>query len=364
MNLQDDKKNLPEPAEQEFSILEHESQKAKEAKASSAAKTSKKEINAKKAAPTKKQKANKPKKEVGEKINPELEFDPQNPPQDSSVKILNRGELKKLLKANNKPWPKDANAHLDNTEGYIVEVENLTKTYISGNVATNVLKGISFSIKRGEIAILYGKSGSGKSTLLNIMSALDRPTSGKIVVNNISLPYLSDRKQTMFRRKNISFIFQNYNLLQNLNSYDNVETGAYLQADKSKKINIRKLFKEFDLLECMYKYPSQMSGGQQQRVSILRALAKNSEIIVADEPTGALDEKTGKIVLKILQEINRDYHSTIIIVSHDPDIAELADKVIWLENGKIREIKEQKRKSLISEQPNIVVAEQEESNSK
>lgn len=158
------------------------------------------------------------------------------------------------------------------------------------------------------------------------------------------MPYLSNRNQTLFRRENISFIFQNYNLLQNLNSYDNVETGSYLQSDKSKRLDIKKLFVDFDLEQCMYKYPSQMSGGQQQRVSILRAIAKNSEIIVADEPTGALDENTGKIVLKLLQQINKEYKSTIIIVSHDPDIAAIADKVIYLELGHVKNIVEQERK--------------------
>lgn len=264
-----------------------------------------------------------------------------------SVTVLDNKTLKEFKKSNNKPRPKDKDTYEKNQEGYIVEVSDLRKTYLSGNVATEVLKGISFKIKRGEIAILYGKSGSGKSTLLNIISALDRPTSGKVIVNDISLPYLSNRNQTLFRRENISFIFQNYNLLQNLNSYDNVETGSYLQSDKSKRLDIKKLFVDFDLEQCMYKYPSQMSGGQQQRVSILRAIAKNSEIIVADEPTGALDENTGKIVLKLLQQINKEYKSTIIIVSHDPDIAAIADKVIYLELGHVKNIVEQERKWLI-----------------
>ncbi|ENY69165.1 ABC transporter ATP-binding protein [Metamycoplasma auris 15026] len=264
-----------------------------------------------------------------------------------NIKVLDAATLKKYKLANNKPRKKDGQEKKTNSEGYIVEVDNVKKTYLSGNVATDVLMGVSFKIKRGEIAILYGKSGSGKSTLLNIISALDRPTSGDVVVNDVSLPYLSDSKQTIFRRDNISFIFQNYNLLQNLNSYDNVETGAYLQRNKTKHLDIKKLFKDFDLEECMYKYPSQMSGGQQQRVSILRAIAKNADILVADEPTGALDEKTGQIVLKILQEINRDYGTTIIIVSHDPDVALLADKVIYLELGRIKEIISQERKWLI-----------------
>ncbi|WP_427867223.1 ABC transporter ATP-binding protein [Mycoplasmopsis arginini] len=264
-----------------------------------------------------------------------------------TVKVLDKNTLKQYKLANNKPRKKDGLEKEKNSEGNIVEVSDVKKTYLSGNVATDVLKGISFSIKKGEIAILYGKSGSGKSTLLNIISALDRPTSGKVIVNDVNLPYLSDSKQTLFRRNNISFIFQNYNLLQNLNSYDNVETGAYLQKDKAKHLDIKKLFKDFDLEQCMFKYPSQMSGGQQQRVSILRAIAKNADILVADEPTGALDEKTGQIVLKILQEINRDYGTTIIIVSHDPDVAQMADKVIYLELGHIKDIILQDRKWLI-----------------
>ncbi|BAQ54571.1 ABC transporter ATP-binding protein [Mycoplasmopsis arginini] len=264
-----------------------------------------------------------------------------------TVKVLDKNTLKQYKLANDKPRKKDGLEKEKNTEGNIVEVSDVKKTYLSGNVATDVLKGISFSIKKGEIAILYGKSGSGKSTLLNIISALDRPTSGKVIVNDVNLPYLSNSKQTLFRRNNISFIFQNYNLLQNLNSYDNVETGAYLQKDKAKHLDIKKLFKDFDLEQCMFKYPSQMSGGQQQRVSILRAIAKNADILVADEPTGALDEKTGQIVLKILQEINRDYGTTIIIVSHDPDVAQMADKVIYLELGHIKDIILQDRKWLI-----------------
>ncbi|WP_412031744.1 ABC transporter ATP-binding protein [Metamycoplasma buccale] len=268
------------------------------------------------------------------------------------VKVLDPTTYKKVKLANDKPRKKDEFYHEVNTENNIVEVENLTKTYLSGNVATEVLKGITFKIERGEIAILYGKSGSGKSTLLNIISALDRPTSGKVIVNNVNLPYLTNRKQTSFRRENTSFIFQNYNLLQNLNSYDNVETGSYLQSDKKRRLNIKELFKKFELEDCMYKYPSQMSGGQQQRISILRAIAKNSEIIVADEPTGALDEKTGKLVLQILQQINRDYKATVIIVSHDPDVAIMADKVIYLENGQIKEIKKQERLWLIPKEEN------------
>ncbi len=272
-----------------------------------------------------------------------------------TVKVLDNATLKKYRNANEKPRKKDVNFHKKNAKNFIVEVENVEKTYLSGNVATDVLKGINLQIERGEIAILYGKSGSGKSTLLNIISALDRPTNGSVIVNNVNLPYLSDAKQTLFRRENISFIFQNYNLLQNLNSYDNVETGAFLQKDKSKHLNIKQLFKEFDLEECMYKYPSQMSGGQQQRVSILRAIAKNAEIIVADEPTGALDEKTGLIVLKILQQINQKYGTTIIIVSHDPDVAAMADKVIYLELGNIKEIKKQERKWLIDKENQLNV---------
>ncbi|UUD36888.1 ABC transporter, ATP-binding protein [Mycoplasmopsis californica] len=247
--------------------------------------------------------------------------------------------VRMISKANKKPRAKDENKDLKNTDDNIFDIQNVTKYYLSGNVLTNVLKNISFTIKRGEYVAILGKSGSGKSTLLNLMSGLDRASNGNVIVNNLNLPYLSDNKLTKFRRNNVSFIFQSYNLLQNLTSYDNVMSGAYLQKDKTKLLNIDELFKEYDVEDVKYKFPSTMSGGQQQRISILRALIKNAPIIFADEPTGALDPGTAKIVLESLDGINKKYGTTIVMVSHDKKVEELADKVIYLKNGYIEKIR-------------------------
>ncbi|MGV2392637.1 UNVERIFIED_CONTAM: ABC transporter ATP-binding protein [Campylobacter lari] len=268
---------------------------------------------------------------------------------DNVFEILDRTSEKKniqvpkkvtslLKKINTKKRKKDEFADEKNSPDTIIEVKNVSKYYINDNVVTRVLKNVSMDIKKGELILIYGVSGGGKSTLLNLISGLDRPTKGNIIVCDNNLPYLSDSELTIFRRKHVSFIFQNYNLLANLNAYDNVDTGSYLQKDPSKKVDIPNLFKRFEMEEEMFKFPSQMSGGQQQRVSIMRALAKNSEIIFADEPTGALDESTTKIVLKLLYEINKETGSTVVMVSHNPLMSVIADRVVHVVKGKIAKI--------------------------
>ena len=251
------------------------------------------------------------------------------------IEASNR-EINKLKRSNNHPRKKDGGEKLINHDGYLIELSNVSKDYSSGgNKITKVLHKVDLKIKPGEFVLLYGKSGSGKSTLLNIISGLDRPTSGDVVVCNKNLPYLNSFELTKFRRDNLSFIFQQYHLLNNITGYENVETGQILQKDKNHQINLVALFKEFDLLDVMNKYPSQMSGGQQQRISILRALAKNADIIFADEPTGALDKKTSTIIMETLKKINREQGKTIIMVSHDPDIVQYAQRKIVLQKGKI-----------------------------
>ncbi|WP_406614454.1 ATP-binding cassette domain-containing protein [Mycoplasma corogypsi] len=278
------------------------------------------------------------KKGAGFKITKNNIFEALNANGGSNRAIVDRSMARKLRAASNKKRKADEFKNLKNTEGAIIEVKDVSKYYLSGNVVTRVLKNVSLTINRGEFVLIFGKSGGGKSTLLNLISGLDRPSNGHVVVCDKNLPYLSDLKLTLFRRENVSFIFQNYNLLQNLNGYDNVETGAYLQKDKSKKLNINDLFTEFDMEDVKNKYPSQMSGGQQQRISILRALAKNADIIFADEPTGALDEKTSEIVLSYLYDINKKYGVTIVMVTHDPTIKDIADKVVYVKGGKISNI--------------------------
>ncbi len=243
-----------------------------------------------------------------------------------------------LNRINSRPRKKDEGFHTKNTPGTVIEVKNASKYYVNDNIVTRVLKNVSMDVKQGEMMLIYGVSGGGKSTLLNLISGLDRPTKGDVIVCDENLPYLSNNKLTSFRRKHVGFIFQNYNLLANLNAYDNVETGGYLQTDKSKKLDIIELFKKFEMEEEMHKFPSQMSGGQQQRVSIMRALSKNSEIIFADEPTGALDESTTKIVLRILYEINKQNGTTVVMVSHNPVMAAMADRIVYVVEGRIQKV--------------------------
>lgn len=230
---------------------------------------------------------------------------------------------------------KDGNENLTNSTGNIIEVQNVTKIYSTGNVLTRVLNNINLEIKAGEIVLILGISGGGKSTLLNLISGLDRPTKGNIIVANKNLPYMSDREITKLRRDKVSFIFQNYNLLENLNAFDNVMTGAWLQKDLSRRLNLTDLFKEYGMSDEINKFPTEMSGGQQQRVSIMRALSKNAEIIFADEPTGALDEQTTRIVLNSLYKANRDWKTTVIMVSHNPAMSAMCHKVVHIEKGNI-----------------------------
>ncbi|MCE6062007.1 ABC transporter ATP-binding protein [Mycoplasmopsis agalactiae] len=243
-----------------------------------------------------------------------------------------------LNKINSKKRKIDDGFYTKNTPGLVIEVKNASKYYVNDNIVTRVLKNVSMDVRQGELMLIYGISGGGKSTLLNLISGLDRPSKGDVIVCDENLPYLSNNKLTLFRRKHVSFIFQNYNLLANLNAYDNVETGGYLQTDKNKKLDIVEMFKKFEMEEEMHKFPSQMSGGQQQRVSIMRALSKNSEIIFADEPTGALDESTTKIVLRLLYEINKQNKTTVVMVSHNPVMAAMADRIVHVVEGRISKI--------------------------
>ncbi|QSF13502.1 ABC transporter ATP-binding protein [Mycoplasma sp. Mirounga ES2805-ORL] len=246
--------------------------------------------------------------------------------------------IKFIKSINKKKFPKDENKLLKNTEGNIIEVQNVSKYYVSNNIATRVLNDVSLSIKNGELILIYGISGGGKSTLLNLISGLDRPTKGNVIVCDNNLPYLTNSQLTKFRRNHVSFIFQSYNLLSNLSSYDNVMTGAYLQKDPERKVDIPDLFKKFNMQDEINKFPAQLSGGQQQRVSIMRALVKNTELVFADEPTGALDEDTTKMVLNVLWDLNKNNKTTVVMVSHNPGMAKMADRVITMRNGKVAKV--------------------------
>jgi putative ABC transport system ATP-binding protein len=222
---------------------------------------------------------------------------------------------------------------------HIIELHNVKKAYTNTDVVTPVLKGIDLKLDRGDFIVILGPSGSGKTTLLNTISGLDKVSEGDVFVLGANLSLLKDSHLTRFRRDYVGFIFQQYNLLTNLTAKENAEVGENLSRQKNKDLTIEDIFETIGMKEQMNKYPHQMSGGQQQRVSIARALAKNPEILFGDEPTGALDEEMGRRVLQILVDINKKYHTTVIIVTHNPNIADIANTVIHVKNGLIDEIK-------------------------
>ena len=214
-------------------------------------------------------------------------------------------------------------------------LKNVNKIYKTGDIETYALKNISLEIKQGEFLVILGPSGSGKSTLLNVISGLDIPTSGEISYNDEIISNYDSKKLTKFRRDNLGFTFQQYNLLQNLTVKENIEIGANIGKNP---FSIDEIMQKIGIESEKDKYPYQLSGGQQQRVSIARSIAKNPNILFCDEPTGALDEVTGKQVLDILQKMNKELKTTTVVITHNPNIALMADRVIKMNSGRIEEI--------------------------
>lgn len=214
-----------------------------------------------------------------------------------------------------------------------LEISNLKKSFGSDENRTEVLKGINFSAEKGEICVLLGPSGSGKSTLLNIIGGIDNADSGYISVDGEKTEDMSEKKLTEYRRKHLGYVFQMYNLIPNLNVKENIEVGAYLS---NKALDIDDLLHTLGLFEHRYKLPNQLSGGQQQRTSIGRAIVKNPDILLCDEPTGALDFATSKEILKLIEDVNKKYGNTVIMVTHNDAIKNMADIVIKLRDGQIR----------------------------
>jgi putative ABC transport system ATP-binding protein len=223
----------------------------------------------------------------------------------------------------------------------IIKVENLTKEYKNSGNNMKAIDNINLEVEEGEIIVILGPSGSGKTTLLNLISGLDKKTSGKIFYENKDISKYSDSKMTRFRKKNLGFIFQTYNLLEHLNVYENILVGRKLG---KKNIDINEIMSIVGLKKHAKKSVYQLSGGEQQRVSIARAIAKNPKIMFCDEPTGALDEKTGKVVLESLIDINKKYNTTLIIITHNPGIAYIGDRIIKMNSGHI--ISETKNKRM------------------
>ena len=218
-------------------------------------------------------------------------------------------------------------------ERKFLSVSGLKKSFGSGDTKQDVLKGLDFKVAKGEFCVLLGPSGSGKSTLLNILGGIDGADSGEIYIDGDKLEDLDEKSLTRYRRKHLGYVFQMYNLIPNLNVKENIETGAYLS---DKPLDIDELLKILGLYEHRHKLPNQLSGGQQQRVSIGRAIVKNPDILLCDEPTGALDYKTSKEILQLIEEVNQKYGNTVIMVTHNEAIKQMADHVIKLRDGRIR----------------------------
>ena len=213
-----------------------------------------------------------------------------------------------------------------------IKLENVVKNFGEKEGLVCALNNINLELEKGQIIAILGSSGSGKSTLLNIISGMDSPTSGSVFYEGTDIAKLNDKKLTKYRRDNVSFVFQSFNLINELTVYENVELTANIKENKN---IIEDSLKAVELLEKKDKYPHELSGGQQQRVSIARALAKNTDLFLCDEPTGALDYQTGKSILVELEKLNKKYKKTIIIVTHTREMGKMADRVITMKNGSV-----------------------------
>ena len=215
-----------------------------------------------------------------------------------------------------------------------LEINNVRKSFGEGEGKVEILKGINLGIEKGEFCVLLGPSGSGKSTLLNIIGGIDSADSGFISINGEKTADMSEKALTKYRRRHLGYIFQMYNLIPNLNIKENVEVGAYLSDNP---LDVDDLLHTLGLYEHRHKPPNQLSGGQQQRTAIGRAIVKNPDILLCDEPTGALDYSTSKEILKLIEDVNKKYGNTIVMVTHNDAIKDMADRVVRLRDGMIRQ---------------------------
>ena len=214
-----------------------------------------------------------------------------------------------------------------------LEISNIHKAYGDGDSRQEVLRGMDFTVAKGEFCVLLGPSGSGKSTLLNIIGGIDNADDGYISINGDKLRDMDEKALTAYRRKHLGYVFQLYNLIPNLTVKENIEVGAYLS---DHPLDIDDLLKTLGLYEHQHKLPNQLSGGQQQRTSIGRAIIKNPDILLCDEPTGALDYNTSKEILKLIEDVNQKYGNTVIMVTHNEVIQQMADHTIKLRDGQVR----------------------------
>lgn len=227
-----------------------------------------------------------------------------------------------------------------------IEFKNINKVYQMGEVKIKALNKTSFEIEKGELVVILGPSGAGKTTCLNILGGMDTATSGTVLVDGKDITSYSEKDLIMYRRNNIGFVFQFYNLVQNLTALENVELAVQLCKDH---LDPKTILNKVGLKNRVDNFPSQLSGGEQQRVAIARAIAKNPKLLLCDEPTGALDYKTGKQILKLLEETSRKEHMTVIIITHNAAIAPMADKIIKFKNGSVSDVIINKKTKSIDE---------------
>ncbi len=225
----------------------------------------------------------------------------------------------------------------------MLKVENLKRYYKTNDVEVRALDGVSFEVKKGEFISIIGASGSGKSTLLHLLGGLDYPTSGKVLIDDTDIYALKDDERTIFRRRNIGFVFQAYNLLPMLNVYENIIIPFGLDGDKVDKKYVDSVIDILEISDQKYKMPNELSGGQQQRVAIARALVTKPSLILADEPTGNLDSKSSSQVVYLLKKINKELGNTILMITHDDAVAQAAEKTLRIEDGKLVENNESQK---------------------
>lgn len=217
----------------------------------------------------------------------------------------------------------------------MLKVENLKRYYKTNDVEVRALDGVSFDVEKGKFISIIGASGSGKSTLLHLLGGLDYPTSGKVLIDDTDIYALKDDERTIFRRRNIGFVFQAYNLLPMLNVYENIIIPFGLDGDKVDKKYVDSVIDILEISDQKYKMPNELSGGQQQRVAIARALVTKPSLILADEPTGNLDSKSSSQVVYLLKKINKELGNTILMITHDDAVAQAAEKTLRIEDGKL-----------------------------
>lgn len=222
-----------------------------------------------------------------------------------------------------------------------LEIKGIRKSFGVGDSRVDVLKGLNLEIEKGEFCVLLGPSGSGKSTLLNIIGGIDAADEGSIIIEGEQLEGMTEKKLSLYRRKHLGYIFQMYNLIPNLTVRENIEVGAYLS---NRSLDVDELMRTLEIYDHRNKLPNQISGGQQQRTAIGRAIVKNPDILLCDEPTGALDYRTSKEILKLIETVNRKYGNTIIMVTHNDAIKDMADRVVKLRDGMIRKNYRNERK--------------------